>query len=486
MPRIQSQRRSTASLSTLLAMSLVTSGPCMFALTGPESPVSVDETGIDVAPEDVPTSVSTCENQFIADGNRWHRTTCDEFREGEIHVQSDLQVSSDGDIEFHVTASQYERTRVTAVAVISSVNGEIWRDRLRFHTDDDEAESDTERDSIDPALLTSDIELHVFVQVGLGISRAGTDPIFSITNPATSHVIVLPGILGDRRGSRDVIDLIEEEAPVQGGATAQIWDWTEWWKSTIAKYEDDLRRDRISRLQARINIDNAQWDIAEEFATGLVKWRERFDPNEEVDIYLMGISGGTNIAALACEVRAADGSPILPEDFFTKTIFLSGALSSNRSLFDVDRASREIYNYYSYHDEILTVSKFWAILFGIPINLDVHVRWPAVGRFGYPRSNCNRDFDFVTAQLGWVHHEYDFREDREQPDWGNNGKHSKCLEEDYFRQFILPLFDGLPFDSPESQVPKLDPENPTEGWSLDLHPIYLQDRLAASDRSCLE
>lgn len=150
------------------------------------------------------------------------------------------------------------------------------------------------------------------------------------------------------------------------------------------------------------------------------------------------------IITQACEARTPQGDLILPDDTFERIVFVSGAMSTTRSLVNTERCARDgIFNYYSSDDDTL-VGVF--CIFGFAV--DFGVPWPAVGRFGYDAFNPNHSL--VRAQLGWRDA---IRED-------NDGRHLHAYERDFFGLYMVPVFD------PNAMLPS--------EWRVEIEDSYRQ------------
>jgi len=265
-----------------------------------------------------------------------------------------------------------------------------------------------------------------------------------------THIIIIPGILGDTDAVQDIESLLEDpklKDPAGGRITVQIWDWTRDWR-------------RPRGLQAKIRINEKTRVIGRSLADHLRDWKNAGPPAK--DVHIMGLSAGSLIVATACEAADEKGM-ILGEEFFGHVLFLSAVLSVRHDLKDVDRCSKGIYNYYSDKDDILTAS--FPRIFAV-FTLPVAVSWPAIGRFGYSTKD-EESKQHRVLQLPWLREEYGGTAE----DLGNSGRHLNpgCLEEKYFERFILPLFTGG-----EEALPKRP--NIDDGWDIKLHPCYQQDQ----------
>ena len=388
-------------------------------------------------------------------------------------IRASVSVNYWGDVKARMdTLSRHRLREIESKCSITIFDRRFWKEKLdddieglglssTFEVDVDKLDQDELKqlqecvESQKPC-VTFSIEDDVRVLRAPRRPRDRPGPIKARDN--TSLIVILPGIAGENRRLRKIKKMLEHYPTGDGLPHVEIWDWTE------LEYVGGLFpiRDRLEIWEELINS-------GKELAGHLVKWKEeQTRNNRDPRVYLVGLSGGATIAALTCEQMLAEET--FRGKFFEKVVFLSGALDLRHPslIRDVNRCSKGIYNYLSYHDTTLTESKFIALFFGIPFNINAHVKWPAVGRFGWSPEDVH-NYEYITSQLCWIDDRY---EGGIGEHLGNRGKHLRpgCLAPKYFERFLQPLFH-----KEASMLPGRDPVT-HEGWDKELHPAYLQDR----------
>jgi hypothetical protein len=270
----------------------------------------------------------------------------------------------------------------------------------------------------------------------------------SLNSTPTTHVFVLPGILGDGFRIQKMKEILESSQDEEGNPIeVRVWDWTEKWES------------REQSIQDRLYITQQTCEIGKEFADALKLWRSR-STNVRA-IHLIGMSAGSMIAKGTC--GATDGtSPVLGDEFFDKILLLSGALDIREPWDSLDTCSKDIFNYYSYADQIVATRFPSFLIFRIRIS----VAWPACGGVGL-KQGSDSEAEHVSWQLPWIRRENGGRGE----ELGNRGGHLDpgCLAEDYFTEYILPIFTTSLDQWPTRQ------SGVSDGWDKDIHPEYMQD-----------
>ena len=201
------------------------------------------------------------------------------------------------------------------------------------------------------------------------------------------HVVILPGRLGASGELRAFEGMLETYNIGSGNLSTQIWDWT---RTELPKGVRDDRRgsSQANRLRAK------------ELSERLRVWR--LDHIQE-KAYLVALGEGAWIATLACEH--------LPDEFFERILFLSAAISTSEIGLDMlkrrTRGSTGFFNYSSQQDGSLGTAKS-----------------RVVGYDGF-------DPGSQVWSLRWQ---------SEHRKLGNWGAHLQCLNQDFAREKLLPVF----------------------------------------------
>lgn len=249
------------------------------------------------------------------------------------------------------------------------------------------------------------------------------------------HVLMLPGIAGswkchDLPGTFGIdVELSLEAAASEelrqtpSTASVQIWDWTrtldnvDFCDFVGTAFDADLADKLTDRLFESKELRRAALRLASEIAIWQAKpW------NANRRLTLVCGSGGALLAVLAAEAECG-GRRILQGNVFQRVVFISAALSTDRSLEALGNISVEgVYNYYSYRD---------ATLLGYlcnPRNRVIDFAWPAAGRYGYRRNNSNNRF--IAGQFAYFPDEYPTE---------NNGAHMNGYRKEFFELLLKPV-----------------------------------------------
>lgn len=216
-----------------------------------------------------------------------------------------------------------------------------------------------------------------------------------INSKSSSHVIILPGILGGSHSSPQSLKRCIERS--RQDISVQIWDWRK--LNSTESPLTDLKDDKLNRLRAKV------------FAKRMAEW---YSENPDKKLYLVGMSGGARIVFFVCE------DSDLPAGFsFEKIVLLSGAVPTNWDTGSVIRkASKGVFNYCSRKDNLL--------------------RWlftRTIGKKGY------RNVPLGVKQLRWG---------SKMRKKNNRGRHLQCVEQPFCGECVAPLFKHNTLDWQES------------------------------------
>lgn len=225
-------------------------------------------------------------------------------------------------------------------------------------------------------------------------------PMAVQTTTKATHVLILPGVIGPERQTLRFRQMIEECGTIQGGVSAQIWDWTQLGENTPAQ---DRLTDR--RLHDR---------CAHELADRIREWRA---DHQNVILHLIGTSGGARVVILAC-LQLADRSGRSDEKFFGKIIFLSAAVPRKTDLSAaLELASQRVYSFHSPKDRLLFFSS-------------ISTATRLAGRKGFAGRGASS-----VQQLQWKPWMNEGTRDA-------HGDHLGCMNLGFAREVILPLLTG--------------------------------------------
>lgn len=250
--------------------------------------------------------------------------------------------------------------------------------------------------------------------VGLSLGAvAGCCTLPEPIHGGSHHVLLIPGILGEKRHIRVPRDAIAAAFP---NATTQIWDWT------------CIDRPWDQRILSPLGVDNLtdyerNLRRATMLAIALDDWRRQANPEDKLQI--VAVSGGVGLTCFALERTS-------PEFHADRLVFISGAISRDYDLVPIlAHINRGLYNYYSNRD--------WLVLgrgtrkYG---TMDRRCA-DAIGRIGLtPREGL--------WQLAWC---------RELREFGNRGGHGGGLTREFIRAYVVPLLDNDATNDPPDWTP---------------------------------
>lgn len=214
-----------------------------------------------------------------------------------------------------------------------------------------------------------------------------------------SHVIFLPGIGGDDLLIRRAANLMQRRMPA---TSAQVWDWT--------SIEPRLSWLNLANLQDRPRNQRR----AAELARQLVEWRKQ---RPEARLYLIGFSGGTAIAAWACDS--------LPEDFaLERVVFLASGLSPQADLRAALRKARNgVVSFHSENDNMMLRD------FTTRNGTMDRQYGPAAGRMGF-RVPTDPQLQMKFVQKAWT---------TRMRRLGHDGGHAGSLATAFLEEEVIPL-----------------------------------------------
>lgn len=290
-------------------------------------------------------------------------------------------------------------------------------------------------------------------QQSIDYYRRGADdpgPIDVVDNSTPkTYVFILPGLLGNSFRIERIQKMLDGQHDEAGHEiVTRVWDWTRIWRT------------QKKSIQERLYITEETCRIGRRFAEAVSDWRS--GSKGVAAVHVIAMSAGTMVAKAACGTKNEVGELILAKDSqrLGKILFLSGALDIREPWDSLDICSDEIYNYYSYGDQVLATRFPTFLIFRIR----VAVAWPACGGVGL-KKQVDLEAEHIDWQLPWIRRENGGKAEK----LGNDGGHLSpgCLSEDYFKEYILPDFTDAPLLTQKNGI--------VDGWDPDIHHEYMQD-----------